>query len=594
MTQIHVNVNDNLIQDDNYRIYNAKDAWVTQLIARRLSEELKEDNLFYHYTEVVQPLARVINRLNLKGLWVDEDKRVEAIKVFNEEAAELESQMADLAGRKINVRSRDFATFLFDELRVPCKKRNKDGSGSVTQALLEELSVGKIGANLDKGKLVAKLALQIRKKKTLVSTFLESAVVNPETGRVHSNYKIGPVTGRLACVARGSRVTVPGGYVAIEDVKVGDTVYCYDSENPETLTLRKVAWAGKTGHKQVVRVHYKSVGNGMPAFLDVTPEHRIRLVTGEYRQAKDLNYGDRVLSLSRCTGPGGYNHMIEFVEYLENSVDVYNLEVEEHHNYIVNEVCVKNSSKPAFLTIPKGIARDIYAAPPGKIFCYADWSQLELRILAILANDIPLLEAFAQSEDIHMNTARDLMGPTEWAKFDEKMQARVRFFAKMFIYAMNYGGSIETVMESGAEVFKNVSLEVMKAMERRYFAAHPAITAFRRQLKRTLYRDHKLVNIFGRPRIFFADPTKALRSAYNFPMQSSGADLMNKCMIELDKRIPNSIVLQVHDALVLEVDEDKGERTLEIMKEVLEAPVPELNNHIIPVDAKLGKRWGEF
>ena len=72
--------------------------------------------------------------------------------------------------------------------------------------------------------------------------------------------------------------------IPIEDVKPGDFAYCYNKENK--LVLKRVKWAGKTGHKKVIRIHW--VACGKRGHLDVTPEHRIRLVNGKYEEAQNL------------------------------------------------------------------------------------------------------------------------------------------------------------------------------------------------------------------------------------------------------------------------------------------------------------------
>lgn len=162
-------------------------------------------------------------------------------------------------------------------------------------------------------------ALQAYREKTkVIGTYLEPALgewVSDNHDRfVRSTYNLRARTGRTTCIAKGTLVEVvrdvskyPDG-VPIEDVKAGDRVYCFD-ENCR-LTTKPVRWAGKTGRRKVVRLHWLGDGRHSTGFVDLTPDHRVRLITGEYRQAQDLVKGDRILSISRDNAQkNGYSRL---------------------------------------------------------------------------------------------------------------------------------------------------------------------------------------------------------------------------------------------------------------------------------------------
>jgi len=124
-------------------------------------------------------------------------------------------------------------------------------------------------------------------------------------GRVRANFHmIRTVTGRTAsCISKGTFIEVvrdvkryPKG-IKIENIKKGDLVYCFNKNCKPTL--REVEWSGKTGYREVIRVHWQSAGNS--GYLDVTPEHKIRLVNGKYKEAHKLIKGDRTLAMHRHT-----------------------------------------------------------------------------------------------------------------------------------------------------------------------------------------------------------------------------------------------------------------------------------------------------
>lgn len=127
--------------------------------------------------------------------------------------------------------------------------------------------------------------------------------LDEDAPRLRSQYITLKVTGRTGCIAKGMRVDVmrdvsgdPVG-IPIEEVKVGDYVFAYD--NTLNLCLKKVLWAGKTGTKNVIRIHWQGSGHQHHGYLDLTPDHPVRLTNGEYVQACDLKPLDRVMALHR-------------------------------------------------------------------------------------------------------------------------------------------------------------------------------------------------------------------------------------------------------------------------------------------------------
>jgi uracil-DNA glycosylase family 4 len=164
------------------------------------------------------------------------------------------------------------------------------------------------------------LILELRELSKLGNTYLKGIgdMIGDKKGdcidgRVRASYWMsGCDTGRL-CLRFDSRISVVGDYaksnltppispvkhgIPIKDVKIGDLVFCYDDEG--NLQIRKVLWQGKTGTKKLLRLHW-SAGNGRKTgHLDLTPEHKVRLLDGTYKMAKDLKPDDRLLTMARC------------------------------------------------------------------------------------------------------------------------------------------------------------------------------------------------------------------------------------------------------------------------------------------------------
>lgn len=125
---------------------------------------------------------------------------------------------------------------------------------------------------------------------------------------INASYNVLVNSGRTSCIAKGSLVDVvrdvskaPKG-IPIEDVKVGDMAYCFDDKG--LLTLRPVTWSGKTGHRKVLRVHWRGTGKRHRGHLDLTPEHPVRLTSGEYVPAGSLTKGASVMALHRGVSQG--------------------------------------------------------------------------------------------------------------------------------------------------------------------------------------------------------------------------------------------------------------------------------------------------
>ena len=132
-------------------------------------------------------------------------------------------------------------------------------------------------------------------------------------GMIHTKFNhLLTSTGRFSCIAKGTEVEVVRDLskrptVPIESVVVGDLVYCYDDQL--LPTLRRVLSVMRTGIRQVVRVEWRGSGHRHQGYLDCTPQHPIRLVTGEWKSARDLVAGDRVMALHRKTGLKGHSRL---------------------------------------------------------------------------------------------------------------------------------------------------------------------------------------------------------------------------------------------------------------------------------------------
>ncbi|MGB8654449.1 MAG: DNA polymerase I [Candidatus Acidiferrales bacterium] len=258
-----------------------------------------------------------------------------------------------------------------------------------------------------------------------------------------------------------------------------------------------------------------------------------------------------------------------------------------------------SSSNPNLQNIPvrKKLGREIraaFAAAPGCVLLSADYSQIELRILAHLSGDAVLMEAFQRGEDIHSRTAQEVFGVAPFAQTPEH-----RRVAKIINFGVIYG-------LSAFGLSQNLGIEPREAAKfiDAYFERYSGVKKFLdAQIAET--RETKITRtMFGRTRPIpeIDSPQANLRSfaertAMNTPMQGAAADLIKLAMIELDRRLPEEnyesrMILQVHDELLFEGPEKEIPRLRGVVKEVMEG-VHELRVPLL-VETKVGINWRDM
>jgi len=257
-----------------------------------------------------------------------------------------------------------------------------------------------------------------------------------------------------------------------------------------------------------------------------------------------------------------------------------------------------SSSDPNLQNIPIRTAegrriRNAFIAPEGRILIAADYSQIELRIMAHLSNDDRLLEAFRTGADVHRATAAEILGVALDQVSDEQRRA-----AKAVNFGLIYG-------MSAFGLGRQLGIERGAAQEYvdLYFARYPGVRAFMDETKEQARESGYVETVFGRrlylPEINARNAQRrqyAERTAINAPMQGTAADIIKRAMIAVDRwlesgSVPATIIMQVHDELVLEVDEaaagEVSAELCELMTTAAQLTVP------LVVDAGRGANWHE-
>ena len=258
-----------------------------------------------------------------------------------------------------------------------------------------------------------------------------------------------------------------------------------------------------------------------------------------------------------------------------------------------------SSSNPNLQNIPirTDLGREIrraFVAEEGWLLLAADYSQVELRILAHISGDPAMLEAFARGEDIHASTAAAIYGVPL-----AEVTSQQRRVAKMTNFAISYG-----VTGFGLAERTGLSQTEADAFIRTYFQAYPRIRQYIEETRAVAQRQGYVETLLGRRRYFPElspqAPTQhnareaAFRMAINAPIQGSAADILKVAMRDLWQRLNEAklrsrMILQVHDELVLEVPEGELAVTAPIVRETMEGAYPLRAS--LKVDAKVGRNW---
>ncbi|MGA8582777.1 MAG: DNA polymerase I [Roseiarcus sp.] len=261
-----------------------------------------------------------------------------------------------------------------------------------------------------------------------------------------------------------------------------------------------------------------------------------------------------------------------------------------------------SSSEPNLQNIPVRTEagrkiRRAFVAPKGRKLISADYSQIELRLLAHIA-DIPALkQAFADQLDIHAMTASEMFGVPI-----EGMPGEVRRRAKAINFGIIYG-----ISAFGLANQLSIGREEAGAYIRKYFERFPGIRDYMDATKKTARANGFVTTLFGRkchyPRINASNPSERAfneRAAINAPLQGSAADIIRRAMTQMDAALARAglsamMLLQVHDELVFEAPDDEVEATLPVVAKVMvDAPEPAVKLHVpLQVDARAAQNWEE-
>jgi DNA polymerase-1 len=237
--------------------------------------------------------------------------------------------------------------------------------------------------------------------------------------------------------------------------------------------------------------------------------------------------------------------------------------------------------------------RQAFVAPAGHKILAADYSQIELRIMAHLSGDAGLLAAFHGNQDVHRATAAEVFGVPP-----EQVDANQRRAAKAINFGLMYGMSAWGLARQ-----LGIDRNEAQGYVKRYFERYPGVQAFMQATREQAHRDGYVETVFGRRLYLYEINSRnqglragAERAAINAPMQGTAADIIKRAMIAVDAWLQNNsgvarMIMQVHDELVFEVRAEAVEKITagvrERMMHAADLAVP------LIVDTGVGDNWDE-
>ncbi len=239
--------------------------------------------------------------------------------------------------------------------------------------------------------------------------------------------------------------------------------------------------------------------------------------------------------------------------------------------------------------------RTAFVAGKNKAFVSADYSQFELRLAAVMAEDKELVKMFNDGVDIHTLTAAQVYG-----RNIEDVTKNMRRAAKVINFGILYGMSPHGLAVAAGMTYEQAInfIEKYKELRKPLFAYMDHIKAFAR-------KEGYVETIFGRRRPMpdihssnFVVRSAAERAAINMPIQGTEADLMKLAMIQIDRKLREAypsakMLLQIHDSILVECDEADAQGVAKLLKETMESIYPDLPVKLA-VETSIGKNWGEL
>ena len=608
--------------------YNGLDVKWTYALALEQEKLIDEPGLRQSYSDLKRSSAMLaITQIN--GVMPDNEVALQILNELQEKIEKINDKIKKLSDvKKYETRYGSFNYNSPNQVLVFLKQFcNLENESSSDESVLSQITHP-----------IGKLLLENRALAKKKGTYIDPIFKHGDTvdGYIHAQFNhLFTSTGRL-CVVKGTKIEIvrdlsknPDG-INIEDVKPGDWAYTFD-EN-KNLTLNKVTWSGLTGHKKVMRIHWRAGGCNKKGYLDLTCNHPVRLVTGDYIRADELVVGDKVLSIYRSslelvastirahsthrkskiywTGskggmadhlfiytPSTYpnNHRIIKIEYLNELQDVYDLGVENTHNFIANGLCVSNSSSdPNLQNFPNRKGKEIrkvIRAPEGQWMVCSDYGQIEARLIAVASQDPVYCKMIWEDYDVHLEWAKkiayeypEIVGGEKYLDDPIRMKKFRGDVKNQWTFPQFYGSSIYNIARG-----MGIPVPTMLELNEEFWEVFGGIKKWQDWLVKFYKKYGYVETLMGHRR----HGPLSFNEIINTPIQGTAGRLCINAMCKIqDAGIQT--VIQVHDDVTSYVaDKDLETSILTIAELMCDTSDYPWINVPIAVEMTYGKNWYE-
>jgi DNA polymerase I len=547
--------------------YACEDADIALQLKNRLETALKEkecENLFYN---IEMPLMLVLAEMEINGVCIDTDSLKEISKIFTERLKEAEKEIYQIAGEEFNISSpKQVGDILFGKLKIiDNPKKTKTWQYVTNEKELEEIkeSHAIVGKILEYRKLNSVLTERTKKKPTVQQT--PDLFGFNDTIEDNSNYE------KLS-----SHLEVSKQMNELEK-----EIYELAGEKFKIMSPKQVG--------NILFDKMKIIDNPKKTetWQYVTNEEILQQLKGKHKIVdKILNYRET----EKLIGT--------YVDALPTLVNKRTGHVHTSFNQTVTATGRLSSSDPNLQNIPvrgddgKEI-RKVFVPEPGCLFFSADYSQIELRVMAHLSGDENMINVFKEGKDLHAATAA-----TIYKKNIDEVTRDERTKSKRANFGIIYGITVFGLAER-----LDISREESKQLINGFFDTFPKVKDYMDRAIEEARHNEYVETLFGRRR-YLKDINShnatvrgfAERNAINAPIQGTAADIIKVAMIRIYQRfktenIRSKMILQVHDELNFSVYPDEKEKVeqivIEEMQNAIEMKVP------LIADCGFGNNWLE-
>jgi DNA polymerase I-like protein with 3'-5' exonuclease and polymerase domains len=296
-----------------------------------------------------------------------------------------------------------------------------------------------------------------------------------------------------------------------------------------------------------------------------------------------------------CTLWGiSYNHTILSVKPI-GPRQVFDLEVEELHNFVASEICVHNCSSPNLQQVPRDKSiRSLFIPNPGKVYVIGDYAQIEVRVAAHYTQDEALTEVFKQGIDFYGSIAINVLGVNCHPNDVKKLYPKERRVAKEIGLSILYGiGAAKLSSQIRKKAGVIISKERCAQIIKDYFIAYPRLLQFRNYIINKIENGEILRTRYGRQ--YKIDPSKAFSTGVNTIVQGTATDACLFSQLEIETELERlgiyaPMIGIIHDEIIRECDPKDAKVVGEVMERIMcnqgfECP--------LKFDWAIGQNWGD-